>query len=211
MELALNRCALLLTQFSAGNGDVDGVLLPQVAHIGRAGKGDVFWPHTFISKKFAHFLLEFAPGGTKLGHLHVRGMHQFGPHQVVSQVAHQHAPGGEVSWGERNNDTWHMHISCQRACMQPPPPKATMANSRGSRPCRTETNLSRWIILALAMRMMPRDASSMLTPNGRAMVATASRARSTSRRMLPPRKYSGLIRPTIMLASVTVGWVPPRP
>src|SRR6266699_3653708 len=117
MELALNRCALLFTQFSAGNGDVDGVLLPQVAHISRAGKGDVFWPHTFISKKLAHFLLEFAPGGTKLGHLHVRGMHQFGLHQVVSQVAHQHAPGGEVSRSERNNDTWHMHISCQRACM----------------------------------------------------------------------------------------------
>src|SRR2546427_2255669 len=64
-----------------------------------------------------HDALPISPGGTKLGHLHQRGMQQFGLHQVVSQVAHQHAPGGEVSWSERNNDTRHMHISCQRACM----------------------------------------------------------------------------------------------
>ena len=50
-------------------------------------------------------------------------------------------------------------------CMPPPPPKATSVKSRGSWPRLSETSFSALTMLLLAMRMMPRAASSASTPS----------------------------------------------
>ena len=50
-------------------------------------------------------------------------------------------------------------------CSGPPPPQATSAKSRGSRPRRMETSRSRLTMLALAMRRMPRAVPSSEVPS----------------------------------------------
>ena len=66
-------------------------------------------------------------------------------------------------------------------------------------------------MLALAMRMMPSAASSVVMPRGLPIFSLiARREASMSSSILPEAKYCGSRRPSTRLASVTVGSVPPR-
>jgi hypothetical protein len=68
-----------------------------------------------------------------------------------------------------------------------------------------------WAIFALATSQMPSASWVVSSPSSRPRPATASRAAPASSVMEPPAKFDGSTRPRTTLASVTVGWVPPRP
>src|SRR5215467_4408359 len=90
-----------------------------------------------ISKYLTHLLLEFTPGDAKLGNIHLRSTLQFRLYKVVSQIAHQHTPGGEMCRRGRNNNAWYAHISCQRGGMH----RATSTKGHNSKVARI-TSLS---------------------------------------------------------------------
>jgi hypothetical protein len=66
-------------------------------------------------------------------------------------------------------------------------------------------------MLLLAIRTIAIAVSSSPLPIASATRPTAARAASASSVMAPPRKLSGLIRPSTTLASVTVALSPPAP
>ena len=92
----------------------------------------------------------------------------------------------------------------------PPPPSAISANSRGSKPLRTDDCSIASTIECTSTLKMPSAASSVVSFNGLAIfVSTALRARSTRRSFLPPRNNSERNQPSAIIASVAVGSVPP--
>ena len=97
------------------------------------------------------------------------------------------------------------------ACSGPAPPKATSANSRGSRPRSTVIERIVCAMFALATVRMPAAASRRSIPSSSASRSTAASARSVCNGISPPRKRSGSIRPSTRCASVIVGSSPPSP
>ena len=95
------------------------------------------------------------------------------------------------------------------ACTGPAPPKATSANSRGSRPL-GETDRSARIIEAFASRYTPAAASSSAARAARRPARPPSR-RARPRSDRPPATAPAGFRPSTRFASVTVGSSPPRP
>ena len=74
------------------------------------------------------------------------------------------------------------------ACIAPPPPNAISVKSRGSNPRLTETSLSALTMLLLAMRTMPRAASSASTPSRDPTASIAFATASMSACTVPPQK-----------------------
>ena len=74
------------------------------------------------------------------------------------------------------------------ACIPPPPPKATRLKSLGSYPLLTDTSLSAFIILLLAIRMMPRAVSSLVNFNFLERGAIVLLTASISALISPPQK-----------------------
>jgi len=83
--------------------------------------------------------------------------------------------------------------------------------SRGSRPRSISTERKAPIMLVSTIRAIASALASTSWPSRSASRPSAARAAAVSSCMRPPRKLSGLIRPSTRLASVTVASVPPRP
>ena len=90
----------------------------------------------------------------------------------------------------------------------PAPPKATSANSLGTRPRWTVTTRSAPSIASSTMLTIARAVSSTPVPRASATCATAANAASASSSSSPPSRRGGRW-PRTTLASVTVASVPP--
>src|SRR5258708_6295976 len=108
MELALNVLPLLFVEVPIWNGNIDSVLLPQIAHIGRACEYDFTRSSTLSKKDLQHMLLKLAPCAGELVHIHLPGRDESRLDEIMPQVAHEHAPGGEMSPCRWHNDTRYM-------------------------------------------------------------------------------------------------------
>ena len=98
------------------------------------------------------------------------------------------------------------------ACSGPAPPKAKSVKSRGSYPFDIETILNAPAILSLATRMIAPAAWSTSIPSGSAILSCKiARILSMEGVSEVESSFSALRRPKTRLASVIVGFSPPRP
>ena len=116
-----------------GNGTLTVCSWPEIAHVRRASEDErPFARHALVARNSsvaaasssAH-RAERSTGSTcRAGDLRL--------HPVAAQIGHQHAPGREVA-GHGGRSRARSAARGQRAaCIEPPPPNATMSNSRGS-------------------------------------------------------------------------------
>src|SRR5215469_13532558 len=104
MEPALNVLPLLFIQVPIWNGNIDSVLLSQIAHISRACECDFTRSSTLSKKDLQHTLLKLAPCPGELVHVQLPGGSEPRLDEIMPQVAHEHAPGREMSRCRWHND-----------------------------------------------------------------------------------------------------------
>ena len=119
--------------------------------------------------------------------------------------------------GGTSTDRMPSESATAQACWPPAPPKVVRAYPVTSCPFCTEIRLTALAMLATAMRRYPSATSSGPRPSPIRAARSANRARTTSASNgwspSGPNtrgKYSGWMRPSITLASVTASGPPPR-